>query len=229
MRSAICLLLVALTASCAGTRDHDGAAPDSGPTNGAARDDASGDDDGEAAWKLQMAEREFEIATLEAEARLARAERDVTEAEQRVARAERDMASFEEESAIRLAREELQLDQSQESVEQRKLELEELVAMYEADEFATTTKELVIQRGRMRLEFSKRGHDLSQRSHAHMLEHELTAERTKHEQNLAKARFDHEMAMHDLEVTRMEIELSMRKKERELNEQREKVNGGGDA
>lgn len=230
MRPAILLLLAALSASCAGTRGDGLAAQESAPADTTTTDSSDADDDdGEAAWELSIAEREFEISTLEAEARIARAERGVADAEQRLARAERELAGWEVQSAIRLAREELSLDQSLESVTQRELELEELVAMYEADEFATTTKELVIQRGRMRLEFSKRGHDLSQRSHAHLLEHEMAADRTRHEQGVASARFELDMARHELEVTRMEIELSMRQKERALEKQRKETNGGGDA
>lgn len=220
MRPVILLALAALTASCATTdlsSDARGDTRDASPTK------SDDDDDDDGAWKLENAEKELRIATLESEAKLARTEREVAESEQKLARAERAMATWEQESSIELARAELQLDQSEESLLQRELELEELIAMYEEDEFAVTTKELVIQRGRVRYEFAKRSHELAQRRHEILVEHSMKEERRKHEQAIADARFALDMARHDLEVTRMEIELSMRRKEHDVQEMREKV------
>ncbi|QDU84742.1 hypothetical protein Pla163_18560 [Planctomycetes bacterium Pla163] len=229
MRSALLLVLTLTLASCAGTNaDHrsGGNDTDRGPRSESAR--GSGEDD-DAKWKLEVAEREFEIATLEAEAKLSRSERRVADAERKVKDAELELAGFEVGRAIQLDREQLSLDRGSNGVEQSEMELAELIAMYEEDDFATTTKELVILRGRMRLEFSRRGFELDQREHAHLVDHELARKHERAVQELDDARFELGLARHDHQVTQMEVGLSLRKQERELQELREKAGDGDDA
>jgi hypothetical protein len=222
MRLRHALFLAVLTSSCAAT---DGGREPRGDDGGAARAER-GSDEGDAAFELSQLEIELRIATLEAEAGIARAEREVADAQNAVADAERDLAQFEVERAIRVADEDLSMDRARQSVDEDQMELDELIAMYEADQFATTTKELVVSRSRARLEFSRRGLEIAEREYRQLIDVELPRESEKLVLELDAARFELEMARHDLEVKRLETKLELEAKQRELDRTRAEQEGG---
>jgi len=222
MRPTIAALLLLLTAACSST--------DAARSGGEPRGDggpAEKSDDSDEAYEIAKLETELRIATLEAEAKLSRGEREVADAQLAVAHAERDLATFEIERAIRVADEELGMDRARQSVAEDQMELDELIAMYDADQFATTTKELVVSRSRARLEFSRRGLEIAEREMRQVFEVELPRESEELTLKLDAARFELQMARHDLEVARLESKLDLEGKQRELDEKRAK--GGVDA
>jgi hypothetical protein len=223
MRPTIAAFLLVLTAACSST---DAARSNGEPRGDGGRAEKADGEDGEGAYELAKLEAELRIATLEAEARIARGEREVADAQVAVAHAERDLANFEVERAIRVADEELGMDRARQSVAEDQMELDELIAMYDADQFATTTKELVVSRSRARLEFSRRGLEIAEREMRQVFEVELPRESEELTLKLDAARFELEMARHDLEVTRLETKLELEEKQRELDEKRTEVGGG---
>lgn len=67
------------------------------------------------------------------------------------------------EQPLIIARAGLAIERGEWSVKADQQELDELKTMYEAEEFAELTKELVLQRGQVRLEFSQKGLEHSRR------------------------------------------------------------------
>ena len=89
------------------------------------------------------------VAEADAEGTLAEARREVADSDQALQDLAR-RATWEVDDA------KIERDQASYRVEEAKAELAELQAMYQADEFATMTKELVLQRGRRTLEIAER-------------------------------------------------------------------------
>ncbi|MGE0144345.1 MAG: hypothetical protein AB7I19_12330 [Planctomycetota bacterium] len=122
-----------------------------------------------------LAEAESELATerIAQDRKKIEAANEVAKAERALAAAERELKVFleverkNEEDEARLG-----LDQDRYQVEHAKDELAELEAMYSQDEFAKTTKELVIKRGRRQLEVAERELGLAQNSFRLKADHE---------------------------------------------------------
>src|SRR5262249_46558323 len=82
---------------------------------------------------------------------------DLKQADQdlKTARAELDhFTRVERDSALR--KEQLDVDKAEWSMEEKRQELHELETMYQQEEVATLTKELVLQRGKMALQHAER-------------------------------------------------------------------------
>jgi hypothetical protein len=141
------LLVATLCAACTATQS--GVKPAS-----------SSSDDEENAEKLTKKERELACAQLDLDIARATVENDertcnndVKQAEQdlKTARAELDhFTKVEKDTALRKAQ--LDVDKSEWSMEQKRQELHELETMYQQEEVATLTKELVLQRGKVALQ-----------------------------------------------------------------------------
>jgi hypothetical protein len=142
------LLVAALCAACTATQS--GVKPDS----------SSSDDAEESAEKLAKKEHELACALLDLDIARATVENDartcgndVKQAEQdlKTARAELDhFTKVEKDTALRKAQ--LDVEKSDWSMEQKRQELHELETMYQQEEVATLTKELVLQRGKVALQ-----------------------------------------------------------------------------
>ena len=100
---------------------------------------------------------------------------------------QRALEAFEASSKMKIEDGRIDLDQARHRADHAKDELEELIAMYEAEEFAEITKELIIKRGRRNLEVAERRMALAERRHQHLLEVEIPMEREKHEQAIVAA------------------------------------------
>lgn len=218
MHRVLSLVLIGLACSCASTSHsaQAGDAPKAKQSEAREKRD-SGDEE----WKIQQAEVELDIARIEVEMKIARAERKVADARTGLEKAKRDLDAGLAEMKTSSASEQLGLDRSKNNVDESKMELDELIAMYEADEFATTTKELVVQRGRKRLEFAQRGLDIAKQEFEQFTSVQLPEKRRKLEESVADAEFDLKMAERDLEVARMESRLEIGRKERALAKLRE--------
>ncbi|MBL8727319.1 MAG: hypothetical protein JNM25_02735 [Planctomycetes bacterium] len=106
----------------------------------------------------------------------------------------------------------LSLDGATYRAEHSKDELGELTAMYEADEFARTTKELVLKRGRRDMEMADRRLALETREFAHFEQFELPKRERELRQKLADAELARKKAEAEAEKARLELELASQKR-----------------
>ena len=110
-----------------------------------------------------------------------------------------------------LAAHRISLDRSTYSAEHEKDELGELVAMYDADEFAKTTKELVLKRGRRGVEIAERELAVEQKEYAHFEQHELPQRERELRQKLADAELERQKAEAEADKAKLELDLAKQK------------------
>ena len=168
-RPGLLLGLVLVLAGCADRRrpaeDRAGRRGRERPTRRPPRSRQQG---GRSGPRARRRAHELEIAELEARSSAAEAERGVREAALALAEAERDLAVFKEtERPHAIAEAVLELDEADHRRESEQDELNELIAMYAAEDFAAMTKELVLKRGRKNLEFAERELELARAELAH--------------------------------------------------------------
>lgn len=95
--------------------------------------------------------------------------------------------------------------------EEAKDELAELESMYQADEFAKTTKELVLKRGRRKVELAERNLAIAARNLEVLEKQTLPRKEEDLKRKLADAERALQRATRDLEKTALELELAQRK------------------
>ena len=125
-------------------------------------------------------EREFDYARMQLDLAKMGAESARGAAKAAQGAAERELAAVKAQRehfkkvtvALELDERALSVDRAQQFVLESEQELKELEAMYAAEKFAETTKELVLSRGRSRLEMAKRDLELSQRRLDELKTHE---------------------------------------------------------
>lgn len=225
------LLLAFAATSCVfavDTKRADAKPPADGPKAVAAKADTPADAEkkqaDKAARKQQMKEREVTYARME----LAMAEMDAAN-DLAEAKFELEHAKAEHQAAVRalehfqkvakpieLEDSAMDLDRTRESAIEQKQELDELTAMYKADDFAKLTKELVLQRGKHRMEMAQRDLALTEKRVADKRDHglvekerELTLALRKAEQDLrgAEAKLAKTQAHNELELMRARHKL----------------------
>lgn len=98
------------------------------------------------------------------------------------------------------------LDQSTYHAEHQKDELSELTAMYDADEFARTTKELVLKRGRRSLEMAERQLALTKREQAHFENVVLPQRERELRQKVSDAELERKKA--EVEANKAKLEFA---------------------
>ncbi len=148
--------------------------------------------------RAQMAQRQ---AATKHEVALAKTQRELELQQQRY-------ATFGERAVPnRIAWAQLRLTRAQDSLKETREELAQLEALYAADEFADGTKEIVLDRGRRRLERSKRDFELRSEDFAILTEKTIPAETVDQElkleqkvQALAKARREAEASELDKNI-----------------------------
>ena len=115
--------------------------------------------------ELEMAQLALAIAQIEVQVSSNKANLAVAQARSKLDEAKLDLGHFETvQKARRLTEAQLSLDRAGYRAEEAEAELGELEAMYAEEEFAATTKELVIRRGRVQRDFSRRSLELSEQS-----------------------------------------------------------------
>ncbi|MCY3002930.1 MAG: hypothetical protein NTV21_14105 [Planctomycetota bacterium] len=125
-------------------------------------------------------DREFDYARIQLDLAKMAAESARGAAKAAQGAAERELASAKTSRdhfkkvtvALELDERALSVDRAQQFVLESEQELKELEAMYAGEKFAETTKELVLSRGRSRLEMAKRDLELSQRRLDELKTHE---------------------------------------------------------
>ncbi len=95
--------------------------------------------------------------------------------------------------------------------EEAKDELAELEAMYQADEFAKTTKELVLKRGRRKVELAERNLAIAARNLEVLEKQTLPRKEEELKRKVADAERALQRATRDREKTMLELELTQRK------------------
>jgi len=146
--------------------------------------------------KIVKLERELEVARLNLEKAKLAAEfaelRDaagVAKAEFELELAERRLQTFTERTApARIAWGELNLQRAEDGATEAREELDQLELMYREEEFADKTKEIVLERGRRRLERTLRDLELQRADFATLGEQTLPVERAEHEQAVVEKR-----------------------------------------
>ena len=111
-----------------------------------------------------QAQLELRLAQMDGEASLTKARHELEDAKRELAEKQRALEVFlQHQRPQRLAEGQLSLDQAFHRRELQQDELNELIAMYEAEDFAELTKELVLKRGRKGLEFAERNLELQRK------------------------------------------------------------------
>jgi hypothetical protein len=164
--------------------------------------------------ELEAARGEQQVAEFERQVRQLTLDASIQKTSADLEQAQKDLALFRTEIKPReLEERRIGFDSSTYRAEHSKDELGELVAMYEADEFARTTKELVLKRGRRDLEMAERSLAVATKELAHF-ENVTLPQRERELQNKVRDA--------ELERTKAGIEVEKWKLERMLAEQKQK-------
>lgn len=211
-------LVLALAAACAAPEGH--AKPDlpDAPADAAAkRATKAANKAADRAHELAVARLALELAELQARAGEAKAERGLAEAARALAEAESDLAAFREiERPHEIAKAVLEIDQADHRRDGQHDELNELVAMYAAEDFAAMTKELVLKRGRKQLEFAERELELARAELAHLQDETLPKKERELVAALEKARGEHAEAEVELAKARLEATKALSEARQEI-------------
>lgn len=172
--------------------------------------------------ELEYAQIGLEIARLDAQANEIDTRRAIEDAERALALAGRDLDNFQKVvRELETSERALELDRARQNVHESEQELAELEAMYQNEQFAGTTKELVLTRGRSRLEMSKRAYAHAQRRAAQLKdfdhprrEHELAVALEKAEKSLLEAKAKEQRAAVQRRLDAMKAEHAVDDAER---------------
>ncbi len=117
----------------------------------------------------------------------------------------------------------ISLDRSIYRAEEAKEELGELVAMYEADEFAKTTKELVLKRGRRQAELAERDLAVTKRESVEFEQYSLPQRERELRQKVADGEVERKKVEFDAEKARLEVQIAERKAKERLTDLEEEI------
>lgn len=115
------------------------------------------------------------------------------------------------------------LDQSLHRLEHSKDELGELVAMYEADEFAKATKELVLKRGRREVEMAERYLAVAQKELQHFEQVVLPQRERELRDKVVDAEHEQRKAESEAAKARLEVAQATKKEAQRLADLQEEI------
>lgn len=219
------LPLTLFPAACASTRGA-GTADAKAATAGD-HDGEDGDEKGDSkADKLQKKERALAYARLELKIARQGAEADERECKSAVEDAERELSNatldrdhfVQVSKDLELAKSKLELDHGAQQIEESRQELGELESMYKQEDLAALTKELVLTRGRKKLEMAQRNFELDQKEAAALRDFEQPKKLRDLEHGVTKAERELREAKAKQAKTATEKELSLLKAEHEVDE-----------
>ncbi len=189
--------------------------PSTTPTNSTSEDDDEEKSADDLRADLLELKREHEIAAAKHEGEALELAHELRSAEAKLKEADGDLKRFlKHELPNALKDIQLDLDRSKESAYRAQKELDELKAMYKAEEFANMTKELVLHRGTKDMEFAKRRLALSEAEATLKRDGELPKQQRELEQEVANAKEGVRVVNHKLSVLRMERALGLLKEKR---------------
>jgi hypothetical protein len=143
-------------------------------------------------------------------AALANAERELNLEQQR-------FRTFTERSAPnRIERAKLELTKAQDRATEAEEELRQLEMMYAADDFADQTKEIVLERGRRRLERSKRDLELRREEFAILTEMTIPQETADRELKVQKKTQELDQARREVEASKLAKQIERARAEAEI-------------
>lgn len=155
---------------------------------------------------------ERQIASLDHRLRLHGAEQAQQRAIRELAEAKRVLDLYlTEQRGRELEDRKITLERSVHRADHAKDEYGELVAMYEADEFAKSTKELVLKRGRRELELADRALAVARQEFAEFEKHTLVVRERDLRQRIDSAELERRKTDLEVEKVRVEQELAERK------------------
>lgn len=162
--------------------------------------------------ELAHAAVEKQVQELERTGRMLSLEAALQRAGVELEAAQKELAVFLDDVKPReLEERRISLDGTTYYAEHQKDELGELTAMYEADEFARTTKELVLKRGRREMELADRRLSIARREFTHLEQIELPRRERELRHKVEDAELGKRKAELDLEKARLELDLAARK------------------
>lgn len=165
----------------------------------------------------ETAELDRRVRTLDVEARLQRSAAELDAAR-------RALELFLGDTRAReLDQRRISLDATVYAAEHSKEELAELVAMYDADEFAKSTKELVIRRARRALELAERRVGVERRELAELEQHTLPERERELRRKVADAELERTKGAIDADKARLEQEIAARKARERLADLAEQI------
>lgn len=211
-----------LAAGCAATgQDSKAAGGGAAPSSEAKGGDKKKDEpdleklEGEvevAKWELQLSE-----LSSERDARSAREEVQAKEVSHR--EAELALQAFlEHERPNKVTGKKIDLDQRRNRMWEAEQELEELQAMYSQEDFAKTTKELVLERGKRNVDIAKRQLDLGEREMGAMEKIELAGKERDLREKLRQAELAHQQADAKLAEGELSTKIKLAKSKAGLRE-----------
>lgn len=173
-------------------------------------------------FSLDMARRKLESAELSRMVAMMEAEDKVTDAKLGVEKAQYELQKLQDyEVARRLASADIALDRSAGRMADSKAELDQIIQMYEGEEFATSSKELVIERSKRNYALAQRGFELEQAERTRLEEIEIPRDIAEAARKLQSAELRLKVAERRLQMeglsqeTRlMEAREALRKAER---------------
>ncbi|HEY3244227.1 MAG TPA: hypothetical protein VGM03_12845 [Phycisphaerae bacterium] len=198
------------------------------PAAAPAADKASADEarkkEDERARKRAKLERDAQIARLKlGQARTgsqnseAQQQSAMTKANADLELSTRKLANFKEQTApTRVARGELSLQRSQDGVKEAEEELAQLEMMYKDEQFAGQTKEIVLERGRRRLNRSRRDLEIQQTEFATLKEKTLPVEVGELELQVQDKQREIDRLKREAEATRIDKQIGILSAEAEV-------------
>lgn len=165
----------------------------------------------------QTAELDRKVRTMGVEATLLR-----TASELDLARRNLDLF-LNDQRARELEDRRISLDYSVHRADHAKDELGELEAMYQADEFAKTTKELVLKRGRRELEMAERSLAVARKATAEFEQHTLPQRERELRQKVADAENERRKAEIDATKAQLEQQIADQKQKDRLADLEEDI------
>ncbi len=172
----------------------------------------------EAGFEYEIAKLEFKRSMFQVSVDLDAARFGLQTAQAELEDAERALASFDETAKVRIDEAELDLDSSIGDAADAALELAELKAMYDEEDFAEKTKELVLQRGRRNLEESQRSLAIAREEHRQLLELELPGEQRDLEWELSAAKIALKAAARELDMAELGSKIDSMQAKHDLEE-----------
>ena len=169
---------------------------------------------------LEVAHLEEQIMNLDVQMKMAAAEQSVAEAERTLSEARLALKVYEgSEAPTKIEEAKIRLDRSKYNAEHSEDELNELKAMYDAEEFAEMTKELVLKRAVRNLELARRNLQVDASKLEMLTSHEIPTRIRELSQKVHLA----ELALEKARTSRSKAELENRLSQTKLRHKIEEL------
>ena len=172
----------------------------------------------ESEFALQLAKLEHERSLMQIKGEMGAAQFALSGAKSDLQDAERALEEHKAERQVRLDEAQLDLDGSIGRAKDAELELAELQAMYDEEDFAEKTKELVLERGRRSLAHSKRRLVIAKERMRQLVEEELPGEERDLMWDLKAAKIGFNDAQRDLSIATLSLKIDSLQAEHDLQE-----------